>query len=144
MDAFYLMASHPEVQDELYKEIQRVCGGNDPQYSNLPEFHYALGIIYETIRLCPFAGYTPHLSLPNQKLIGKYEIPNGAIINLDMVNLNRNEKYWGENANEFVPSRFLDDTMKFKHPRSGTFVGFSDGPRVCLGKFSHGNNNLIG
>ena len=135
--AFYLLATHPEVQEELYTEIQHICGEGELEYSDIPELSYALCIAYETVRLFPFTGSLSQLCQTGQKLVGKYYAPKGVRINLDLVNTQRNKKHWGEDADEFVPSRFRDpDTLKLKTLPRGLFVVFSDGPRACLGNSS--------
>lgn len=65
-----------------------------------------------------------------------------------LVNTQRNEKYWGDKADEFIPSRFDNRNPgsesnnsrtvtymdgKIKLPAKGTFIIFGDGPRACLG-----------
>jgi len=136
MYAFYLLALHPKFQDELYEEAQRVYGDKDPQYTDLSELGYTTCIVYETMRLFPFAGAISQISHKDQEIMGKYPVPTGTIITFDMINTPRNEKYWGSTANEFDPLRFLDRSSKspkFKSPERGTWIGFGDGPRACLG-----------
>src|SRR5271154_120941 len=132
MYAFILMAIHPEVQDKLFEEVTRVCGDGDPDFTHLSDLVYALCVTYETMRLFPFVGSIPHLAITDQILTGKYCIPAGTQISLDYVNIGRHQKYWGINSNKFDPSRWLEGG-KVKTPARGTFVGFSDGPRACLG-----------
>ena len=137
MNVFYLIALHSQVQDKLHDEINRVCGDKTPQFTDLPDFVYALCIIYETLRLFPVVGSLPHLVQTEQTLLGKHQIPQGTVISIDFVNTQRNEKLWGEDSNEFDPSRWLDQENKGKMiiPPRGAFIGFSDGPRACLGNF---------
>lgn len=151
MYGLYLMALHPEVQQEFYDEVQRVCGNEEPRFIQVPELVYALCVTYETLRLFPVTGSLRSRPAEDQVLLGKYKIPSDTYITLDLVNTQRNEKYWGENAGQFDPSRFLDRSQepfemlkhpvptnwayKLKIPPRGTFVGFSDGPTACLGIF---------
>lgn len=143
--AFYLLALHLEVQEELYREIQATCGDHCPGLSDIPNMIYALCIMYETMRLYPVLGTLPTMPANDEMLLGKYLIPKGTSIGPDLVNLHRNEKYWGENSGEFDPSRFdnrhpdsenwhaiMDG--KIKIPVKGAFFAFGDGPRACLGK----------
>lgn len=137
MYALYLMALHPAVQDTFHDELIRGRGSNEPSFQNICDLVYALCITYETMRLFPFVGSLPHLLQSDQVLIGKYKIPRGTNIALDWVNVQRNEKYWGPTANEFDPSRFLEMDEKggrLKVLPKGYFIGFSEGPRACLGK----------
>ncbi|CAH2217774.1 jg23711 [Pararge aegeria aegeria] len=45
--------------------------------------------------------------------------------------LNRNKEYWGPDADEFKPERWLDGSAP-KHPAA--FASFSPGRRNCIGK----------
>jgi cytochrome P450 family 709 len=136
MNSLYLIASHPEVQDTLYDEIHRVCGDNVPRFTDLPDLVYMLCLIYETLRLFPVVGSLPHLVQTEQILLEKHQIPQGTVISVDFVNIQRNEKLWGEDSNEFDPSRWLEgNERKMIIPARGAFIGFSDGPRACLGSY---------
>lgn len=42
----------------------------------------------------------------------------------------RNTEYWGKDAEEFRPERFIDTPLK--HPSA--FMAFSTGPRNCVGE----------
>src|SRR5271154_3262520 len=140
--AIYLLAMHPLVQEELYNETHRVHGNKTPTFEKIPDQIYALCVMYETIRLFPFIGSLPQLSGEDQMLLGKYKIFKGTSISLDWINLQRNEKYWGETVDHFIPSRFdnrnnSDESGytimdgKIKCPAKGTFIAFSDGIRAC-------------
>ena len=139
MYALYLMALHPSVQDTFHEELARVCGSNEPTFQNVSsDLIYALCITYETMRLFPFVGSLPHLVQADQLLLGKYMIPRRTNMALDWVNVQRHEKYWGPTANEFDPSRFFEKDEKggrLKVLPKGYFIGFSEGPRACLGMF---------
>src|SRR5208282_6366024 len=142
------LAVNPEIQEELYREIQSVCGDRLPVYTDIPNLTYALCVMYETMRLYPIIGATSLTVSGNQDrtLLGKYPISKDASIGLDFYNLHRNENYW-ENPHKFDPSRFdsrktegKEDwyTMpdgRTKIPVRCAFFGFSDGPRACVGMF---------
>lgn len=106
---------------------------------------YALCIMYETMRLFPVLGTLPSMSTNDEMLLGKYFIPKNSSIGPDLVNLHRNEKYWGNQSDKFDPSRFdnrvpgsdnwhtiMDGRIKI--PVKGAFLAFGDGPQACLGK----------
>ena len=147
MFAMTHLALHPDVQEQLFQEIQSVCGDRSPLFTDLPNLVYALCIMYETMRLHPVLGFTSSTvaSDHDEMILGKYPIPKNAHLGIDIYNLHRNEKYWGNNANDFDPGRFDNRNThikespwysvdgKIKIPSRGAFLGFSDGPRACLG-----------
>jgi cytochrome P450 len=146
--AFHLLAMHLEVQEKAYEEIQAIRNGR-PLLSDIPQMIYSLCIMYETVRLFPVSGFLPRRTV-EEVTLGRYRIPKDTSIGPDLVNLHRNEKYWGEDCNEFNPSRFDNRFSKFqtadggwqtsadgkiKIPK-GAFMSFGDGSRVCLGMLS--------
>src|SRR5947207_939243 len=104
--AFCLLALHSEVQQKLYEEIQTCCGNRQPSLWDIPDMIYTLCIMYETMRLFPVLGTLPSMPTDDEMLLGKYFIPKNTSIGPDLVNLHRNEKYWGNQSDEFDPSRF--------------------------------------
>jgi cytochrome P450 len=143
------LALHPTVQTDLYTEIQSVCGDRLPEFSDLTKLVYALCIMYETMRLHPVIGSLSLTVASNhdESLLGKYTVPKDTFLGLDLYSTHRNEKYWGETANEFNPSRFdnregndgrYSADEKTKMPVRGAFFGFFEGPRACLGMFFTG------
>lgn len=54
----------------------------------------------------------------------------GSMINIWAIH--RNPRYWGDDAEQFRPERFLDSPLK--HPTA--FIPFSHGPRNCVGNHS--------
>jgi cytochrome P450 family 709 len=136
---------HPEVQEKAYEEIKATRNGR-PLLSDIPQMIYSLCIMYETVRLFPVSGLLPRRTV-EEVTIGKYRIPKDTSIGPDLINLHRNEKYWGEDCNEFNPSRFDNRVSKVKagdggwqtsadgkiRIPKGAFMSFGDGPRVCLG-----------
>lgn len=140
---------HPNVQDEMQREIEEICGRHSPGFKDIPNMIYTLCVVYEAMRLFPVVGTLLHRTESNQLLLGKHFIPKNTCIGPDMVALGRNEMYWGAKPNEFNPSRFdnrhLSDSSKLptgwitlmdgriKTPMKGAFFAFGEGPRVCLG-----------
>ena len=141
------LALHPDVQEELYREVQTVCGDEPPRYHDLINLIYTQCIMYETMRLHPIIGslwLTVAGANDETILDGKYPIPKTSTVGMDFYNVHRNEKYWGPDADKFVPSRFDNRKAspgsneycpdgRFRMPVRDAFFGFGDGPRTCLG-----------
>lgn len=151
MFCIYLLAMYPSVQDQLFTELQSVCGDQPPTPAHMPDLIYTTCILYETMRLFPLVAFLGQRVDKDQILqakpvspeddLKKYFIPAGTAIALDLSNTERNPNYW-DNPDEFIPSRFdarinpKDEYVegKFKFPVKGAFIGFGDGPRACLGR----------
>jgi cytochrome P450 len=64
-------------------------------------------------------------------------VRKGTVITSPISYVNRAEEFWGPNAKEFEPERWLamdsfgraKEIQGYKH-----ILTFSDGPRICLGK----------
>jgi cytochrome P450 len=145
--ALYMLAIHPKVQDKLYQEIEETCGNRPPSFSDILNMIYIMCIMYEVMRLFPVLGTLPTRTEKDQILLGKHLIPKNTCVGIDLLNLHRNEKYWGDRCNEFDPSRFDNRTPnpeesqncqtfmdgKLKIPAKGAYFAFGEGPRACLG-----------
>ncbi|KOB64169.1 Cytochrome P450 [Operophtera brumata] len=117
-----MLARHPEVQNNVYEEIREVLGDSNRSVSaeDLPRLKYLEAVIKESLRLYP----------PVPMIVRKAD--------KDIKLLHRNPVYWGKDAEEFRPERFLESNLK--HPAA--FIPFSYGPRSCLGKgFLRTNNS---
>ena len=63
--------------------------------------------------------------------LDKYILPEGANVVIRSIDIHRNPKLWGEDANEFRPERFLPGNIEKVHPYA--FIPFSAGLRICIG-----------
>ncbi|KAL5651965.1 hypothetical protein ACJX0J_037423, partial [Zea mays] len=83
--AMYEIAKHPEKQEYLYQEIQKVCGNKTVTEDHLPELPYLNAVFHETMRRhSPVPLVPPRLVHENTNLAG-YEVPAGTEI---IINLN--------------------------------------------------------
>ena len=82
----------------------------------------------------PFS--TPVTTAAGEK-ITTLSVRKGTVITSPISYINRAEEFWGPNAKEFEPERWLE-TDKFSRAREiqghKHILTFSDGPRMCLGK----------
>jgi cytochrome P450 len=70
------------------------------------------------------------------EIVTSIVIKKGTVVSSPIRAINRSEAFWGPNAKEFVPERWLEDgdtpAKEISGPRH--ILTFSDGPRLCLGR----------
>ncbi|XP_041359178.1 taurochenodeoxycholic 6 alpha-hydroxylase-like [Gigantopelta aegis] len=125
----YCLSEHQSVQtrvrDEMMSEIPKE--GKAITFENLDNLTYMSCLIKETLRLYPAASMVFREAVHNDYING-YFIPAGTILNVNIGALHRNPKYW-DNADEFNPDRFLDESKL----HSCSFLPFLVGSRTCIG-----------
>ena len=127
----YCLAKHPEHQQKIREEVNRVLDGRDRvEYEDLKQLQYTLWCIKEALRI-----YTP---VPN---IGReadedievcgHTIPKGAEVAISMYSVHHHPDVW-ENPEEYDPLRFRSDAVDKRDPFA--FLPFSAGSRNCIGQ----------
>ena len=89
----------------------------------------ATAILDETMRLYPPVPILCRQALQDDEIRGK-KIPAGSLMLVVPWLVQRHKKFW-KNPDHFIPERFLPAAEK---PRKFTYLPFSAGPRVCIGK----------
>jgi cytochrome P450 len=143
--ASHLLSKHPDVQDRLRTEIQQRIP--DPQVLSEPSFDvagllesmpYLNGVCNEVLRLFPTIPVTARLSIRDTTVAGVF-IPKGTMVFVVPWAINRNPKLWGDDAEDFVPTRWIDKstgraTMNGGADSNFSFLTFLHGPRSCIGE----------
>ncbi|KAJ6457597.1 cytochrome P450 [Mycena sanguinolenta] len=137
------LAKHPEFQEKLRVEIQSNSGAS---YDTMPLLN---AFIKEVLRLYPAAALIQRIAVHDAviplsdsietstgQLINQIPVQKGQVLTLAVASYQRLERYWGEDAQKFRPSRWLDGTITPHGPALGPYanlLSFLGGPRVCLG-----------
>lgn len=127
--AWYLIATHPEVESQLLQSVQSGLGTEDPSFEKLRNLGYSLQVIEETMRLYPPAWITDREPLEDETFEG-IPIQKGLDVICLIYSLHRNAKYW-KDPERFDPERFNEAQKKQQVPYA--YIPFGGGPRLCIG-----------
>lgn len=145
------LSKKPEAQEKLREELA-IYFGDDPTYDDLTNsLPYLDAVTCEVLRLHPPAGHILRqtsqddivpLSQPildaEGNAIDRVYVAKGTIVRIPIETIGTSKRLWGENGREFLPERWLDDSVDksraveirgYRH-----LLAFSDGPRTCPGK----------
>lgn len=127
---WYLLAQHPEIEENLHREVDTVLTARTPTAADLPRLLYTEKIIKEALRL-----YPPSWVISRQVLedyaIGGYIAPAGSTFFLSQYVMHRDPRFFPE-PERFDPERWMPETTTAR-PRYADFA-FGAGPRACIGE----------
>jgi len=127
--ALHLLGRHPEIQQRVRDEVERVLGDRPPTASQLvSDLPYTNAVLKEAMRLYPAAPITGRRSLEDTT-IGGYDIPAGSDVILSVWSIHHRADIWPD-PERFDPDRFLGN------PDIGRYdwMPFGAGPRACIGQ----------
>jgi cytochrome P450 len=127
--AWYLLATHPEVQQALCDQASARLGGRLPTSADMPHIPLATAVFEETMRLYPPAWGIPRESLEEDEICG-YRVPAKATLILSQLLAHRHPDFWPQ-PDRFDPHRFLGSPNP-ERPKFA-FFPFGGGVRICIG-----------
>lgn len=127
-----MLAINPNHQELIVEELKSIFDSADCDVtqSHLNAMQYMDRVIKESMRLLspvPFIGRKPSADIQ----LRKGTVPQGTVVIINILDLHRNPKIWGENVYEFDPNRFLPENVAKRPPFS--YIPFSGGQRNCIG-----------
>ena len=126
---FYLLARHPEVEQQLLAELGHVLGGRPALSADLPNLPYLKQVVQESMRVYPPVWGIARRSTEASEF-GGFHIPANSYLAVTMHVLHRHPEFWSE-PERFDPDRFAPNSGKSRH--SYAYLPFSAGPRACIG-----------
>jgi cytochrome P450 len=126
---YYLLSQHPEVEQGIADEVERVVGDGQPAFEHLDRLVCTRRAIEESLRLYPPAWGFSRRALGDDE-IGGYRIPKGSLVFLIPFVIHRRSKLW-PNPDRFDPDRFAPE-QEAQRPRFA-YIPFGGGPRGCIG-----------
>ncbi|XP_055635297.1 cytochrome P450 4c3-like [Toxorhynchites rutilus septentrionalis] len=130
----FLVAKHPEVQEKLYEEMNRVLAdGMIPTLNPriLSDFKYMDLVIKESLRMYPPVPYFSR-TIDSETEVSGVTYPPGTTVSLGVYFMHRNPDYFPEPLC-FKPERFSFDADQEKR-NPYVYIPFSAGSRNCIGQ----------
>lgn len=128
----FLLAIHPDWQDEARKEVLNVFGNQDPDPDGIAKLKTMGMIINESLRLYPpVVGLIRKVATKTR--LGKLVLPANMGLYIPNLKLHHNPQIWGDDAQLFKPERFSEGVAKATNNNLAAFFPFGLGPRTCVG-----------
>jgi cytochrome P450 len=127
---FFLLAQHPEIAEQLKKELDTVLDGRAPQPEDYPNLKYAEMVFSESMRLYPPAWGIARTVIEPYEAFG-VTFPKDAII-LTSQWITHRDPRWHPDPLRFDPERWTPQA-RASRPKFSYFP-FGAGPRQCIGE----------
>lgn len=124
---FAFLASRPDLAARVRNEVDAL-GGRDITAGDMPQLPFVRACFDEAQRLQGGLVFNPKRALVDDE-IGGYRIRAGSTVLYSNISLHRDPRFWGSDANEYRPDRWLDGEIN-----NAAFQAFGRGPRMCMGK----------
>ena len=133
--ALWMMAKHPEAQEEVHKEAVRVLGNRPPTAADYPKLRCAYMVFAETMRLFPPVWVIGRSAGAEPYDFRGFTIPAGAVLIAPQIVVHHDPRFWPE-PEKFDPLRFSDDnkTSNGKARPKFAYYPFGAGSRQCIGE----------
>ncbi|XP_071771122.2 cytochrome P450 27C1 [Centroberyx gerrardi] len=130
--ASYLLARHPEVQQQIYTEVTRTLGhGAVPTADDVPHLPLIRGLVKETLRLFPVLPGNGRIT-QDDLVVGGYFIPKGTQLALCHYSTSLDEENF-PGASDFRPDRWIRKDTTDRVDNFGS-IPFGYGIRSCIGR----------
>jgi cytochrome P450 len=142
-NVWWLLSKHPAAWSALQTEIATLDNAH-PTFEQLKDLKYLRALLNETLRLYPVVPQNSREAQEDTVLPlgggadGKAPlfVAKGQVVGWSVYTMQRRPEYYGTDAEEFRPERWLDDAATgAKGLRPGwEYLPFNGGARICLGQ----------
>jgi cytochrome P450/NADPH-cytochrome P450 reductase len=130
---FHFLLKHPTDAQAIREEVDKVCGSEAVRFEDLNKLEYIDAALKETLRLKSTApAFTVSPIAESELLDGRFEVKKGTPILVILDALHRDPAVWGNDAEEFKPSRMLNGG--FNNLPADAWKPFGNGMRGCIGR----------
>ena len=126
---WYLLATHPEVEEKLHAELDSVLDGRPPAFDDLPRLPYAENVVTEALRLYPTVWLLGREATEPCE-VGGHEVPAGRTVFMSQWVIHRDPRFFDDPLT-YRPERWADGLAKRIHRYA--YFPFGGGPRICIG-----------
>ncbi|CAK1357084.1 Cytochrome P450 52A12 [Cercospora beticola] len=142
-NTWFMLGKRPDMWAKLQAEVAQLNGAQ-PSFEQLKELKYLKALLNESLRLHPVVPMNSREAIEDTTLpVGggpdgsaPLFIPKGEVVAWNVYAMHRRKDYYGQDAEEFKPERWLDDPETGrKGLRPGwEYLPFNGGARICLGQ----------
>jgi cytochrome P450 len=127
---WHLIARHPEVEQRLVAELDRVLGGRPATAADFARLPYTGMVLSESMRMYPPTWIYTRVPLANETLPSQRQVKRGWTLYLCPYVMHRHPRYFPD-PERFDPGRFREDAPS--RPKLAYFP-FGGGPHTCIGE----------
>ena len=127
---FYLLALHPDAQEEVRIELARTFPDGTVDREGLDRLDYTKAVVNESLRLYPPVPFMAREAIDDDDLDGQ-SVRKGMQVVISPWVVHRHKLLW-DAPDAFRPERFLGEAGK--SIARGAFLPFGLGPRICIGQ----------
>ncbi|KAK5054408.1 hypothetical protein LTR84_001298 [Exophiala bonariae] len=125
---------HVQLQKELDEKAAKGEISSPITFLEAQSLPYLQACIKEGLRLHPATGLPLSRVVPKGgATLCKWFVPEGTIVGVNTWVMHRNKVVFGDDADDFVPERWLEDPERASH-MDRFFMTFGLGSRTCIGK----------
>lgn len=137
-NVWWTISKRPDVYAKLREEVDAL-NGERPTFEQIKDMKYLKAVLNESLRIHPVVPLNSRQAVEDTVLPrgggpdgrAPIFIPKGQVVTWSVYSMHRRKDYYGEDAEEFKPERWLGE----KGLRPGwEYLPFNGGPRICIGQ----------
>jgi cytochrome P450 len=127
--SLYLLAEHPQIQEQLHEEVRAVLSCRPAEANDLARLPLATAVFEEAMRLYPPAWGMPRETIEDDEICG-HPVPAKSTLMISQLLAHRHPEFWSD-PERFDPARFLGAAARERAKYA--YFPFGGGQRVCIG-----------